>query len=332
LTPFLDLSRSAIEFVPSKRWPIRVQARRSFALNFDRALSGQRLEGTSFADKSVRVWTTPSYSNFWFLLFFATFELLLFEKIKFRYFFGKILFSFWHRAGKRTLNPLQKGDCHMAKIVVQNACILTGDVVEVNGDSMKLKTIEVRQNGSYDSFHTIRTDPAALKGIKVGHKVTLKGRLNRTNEKFSAHIAADPSTIAKVAKSAPYQNLAVVTGTVPFTAHEMPAAMGSGSFINLAIEFMGQIYNGVAFRTMATMYSRVWEKGAQAQLKGRLRERSFVDRNGDEMTSLEIIAEDARQTYIIRRATDNDPFGDYGKVQVGADPADDAQPEAQAAF
>ena len=196
----------------------------------------------------------------------------------------------------------------------RNAVKLVGDVVSIEGTAVKLRTIQTRPSGSYEDIHVLEIPSQELcNGLKPKQKLELFGRLERADEPFSTSIVADIATVKKVGKSAGYENVACIVGTVPFTATlRPPTADGKMGLANLAIETGGKIFNGTAFRALAIVFGTVWTKGSVAQLMGRLRRREFIDANGDERASVEIVAEDQNETRVLKAAVVADPFGDYG--------------------
>lgn len=203
----------------------------------------------------------------------------------------------------------------------QNAIKLVGDVVRVAGTTVTILTKQVRPGGVYEDEHVVEIPDVTLtQDLKPKQKIGLMGYLARGDSAFSTRIIADTATVKKLAKSAGYENMAKLVGKIPMSASMLPAAEGKTGLANLVIEVAGQMFNGVAFRQTAIMLSRAWHKGAIGQLMGRLRRREFIDRNGDIQTSIEVVAEDSAETRILKRAEENDPFGDFGKLGVDAQP------------
>jgi hypothetical protein len=199
----------------------------------------------------------------------------------------------------------------------RNAVKLTGDVLAIEGTTVILETKDV--TGQYADQHRVEIpDQKLVDVLKPKQRITLFGQLDRDPEPFSTRIVADVATVKKVAKSAPYENLALIVGRVPISAVPMLPIEGKQGFINLALEAGGKIFNGVAFFQLATMLGRVWRKNALAQLMGRLRTRKFPDRNGDERISVEIVANDQFETKILKAAESYDPFEGYGDTAAVA--------------
>ena len=205
----------------------------------------------------------------------------------------------------------------------RNAVKLAGDLVSVDEKcrSIVVLTKQTRRSGTYeDRLEVIVPDGKLLAKMKPNQKIKLYGFLDRSDEKFSTQIVADPKMI-KLGKNAgsTYENRAQLVGTVPFSAGMLPSGDGKVSLINLAVEVGGKIFNGVAFRQLATIFDRVWTKRSIAKLDGRIRFRKFVDGEGDTQVSLEIVVEDKAETRILKRASVDDEFGDYGYVYDGDD-------------
>jgi len=197
-------------------------------------------------------------------------------------------------------------------IKLRNAVKLAGDVTKIEGTTVTIKTVQARLSGEYSDEHTVEIpDQSVVNTLKVGKKVLLMGRLERTAGKYSTRVVADVATVTT--KGIPgYINIAVISGQIPMTAQVLPAVDGKVGIANLAIEFAGKIFNGVAFRQLATMYGRVWRRGAVGQLMGRLRQREFIDNNGDTCRAVEIVVEDQYETRVLKPAEAADQFGDYG--------------------
>ena len=203
------------------------------------------------------------------------------------------------------------------KIQKRNAVSLIGDVVsvDVKGRTIVLLTKQSRQSGTYeDLHHVIVPNMAFLKKLKEGQKLRILAQLDRNDEAFSTQIVADPKNISIGKKSDGYDNEAELVGDVPYSAAMLPADEGKISLANLAIEVGGKVFNGVAFRQLATIFDRTWHKGAMARLKGRLRRREFTNNDGDEITAVEIVAEDKALTRVLKSALKEDKFGDFGVV------------------
>jgi hypothetical protein len=247
-------------------------------------------------------------------------------------FFGKLLGAgAGQRCGRtdRARNSVTQLDKEaiMARIQMRNAVRLVGDVMDIDEKTrmIQLLTKQVRQSGTYEDQHRVLVPDAKVLGkLKPGRRIGLMGRLDRSDEKFSTIIVAAPKTIVSAKKSEGYDNICQLVGPVPFSAGMLPADDGKVSLANLAIEVGGKIFNGVAFRQLAAIYDRTWLKGAIGQLMGRLRTREFVDNEGNLQTSIEIVAEDKRETRVLRKAVVEDRFGSFGVIDDSvSDPESD---------
>lgn len=211
-----------------------------------------------------------------------------------------------------------------------NVVKMCGDVLEVSEDVMKLKTIERTFNGNeYEEIHTVYCDNH---GQKKGDRVKFFGSLKTIKSNLGPQtiIDADKTTLAKATKKEKSCNVAKIVGKAPQTFQFFPRAEGKMAFGNLLLltgeETDGaQFHRGVFFGQIAHYFSRMCNRNSIVQMIGRIRNREYVDNDGESRTMLEVIV-DPDQTKVLKRGKVVDEFADYNAKDL--DPA--AKPELQA--
>ena len=204
-----------------------------------------------------------------------------------------------------------------------NRVLLTGDVLSVSGDSMKLRTIAyTKKNDQVQEWPQIHT--VVLNGAKVteGAKIQMIGKLDIFDK--ITKVSMDPASVQKVAKKATdpktgyplYKNIAELKGRLagefqffPRDAiAKKPPMAGFLVAVKDVVSGLDKLFKGVCFDHMAVAWDRVATPNSEITLGGRIRHREY-DENGETKTILEVVGNKAVSK--LSPAEVVDEFADY---------------------
>ena len=201
-----------------------------------------------------------------------------------------------------------------------NANKLSGDVMSISKSGFTLATVNVGAGGTeYTELHSVvlpkKSQPDWL---KEGGRCEFYGALARRLGKTV--IVATADTMTQPTEDDDYVNVAQLIGEICSPYKYYPRSENKMALGILLVTVKKAAYLVKLFDAHAVAWSRFVKRGAEVKIQGMLRNRSYVDNNGDTANMLEIIA-DPDNCKVLKSAEDNDPFAAMKASASGGTPA-----------
>ena len=198
----------------------------------------------------------------------------------------------------------------------QNQAVIQGEVVAKDSDGFTVLTKQTVFSGTYDNKVTFSSD----KTVEIGEKVRIK-----------ASMVFDGSVTKLIplefgTPSDGYVNIGRLVGTTAGALRYLPATENQAALANALVDTGNGLFRVVLFEPHASLWYRLCKRNSEVFCQGRVQHRGYTDRNGDQQSMLELVA-DPDYTRIVSVPKANAEFT-MGFTTAAPGPAPSEAPKA----
>jgi len=198
----------------------------------------------------------------------------------------------------------------------QNQAVIQGEVIAKDSDGFTVLTKQTVFSGTYDNKVTFSSD----KAVEIGEKVRIK-----------ASMVFDGSVTKLIplefgTPTDGYCNIGRLVGTTAGALRYLPATENQAALANALVDTGNGLFRVVLFEPQASLWYRLCKRNSEVFCQGRVQHRGYTDRNGDQQSMLELVA-DPDYTRIVSVPKANAEFA-MGFTTAAPGPAPEETPKA----
>lgn len=164
----------------------------------------------------------------------------------------------------------------------QNQCVLQGEVVAKDSTGFTLMTKQAVFGGKvYENPVKIASD----KAVEIGERLRIKASMS-----FDGTV----TKLVPIEFGVPtdgYVNIGRLVGTTAGALRYLPATDSQQALANALVDTGGGLFRVVLFEPQASLWYRLCKRNSEVFCQGRVQNRKYIDREGDEQSMLELIAD-----------------------------------------
>ena len=163
----------------------------------------------------------------------------------------------------------------------QNACVIQGEVIAKDSDGFTVLTKQTVFSGTYDNKVTFSSD----KAVEIGERVRVK-----------ASMVFDGSVTKLIplefgTPTDGYCNIGRLVGTTAGALRYLPATENQAALANALVDTGNGLFRVVLVEPQASLWYPLCPRNSEVFCQGRIQHRGYTDRNGDQQSMLELVAD-----------------------------------------
>jgi len=202
----------------------------------------------------------------------------------------------------------------------QNACVIQGEVITKDSDGFTVLTKQTVFSGTYDNKVTFSPLNPETRPVEIGERVRIKASMVFDGEKTKL-VPLEFGT-----PSDGYVNIGRLVGTTAGALRYLPATESQAALANALVDTGNGLFRVVLFEPQASLWYRLCKRNSEVFCQGRVQHRGYTDRNGDQQSMLELVA-DPDYTRIVSVPKANAEFA-MGFTTPAPGPAPSEAPKA----
>jgi single-stranded DNA-binding protein len=163
----------------------------------------------------------------------------------------------------------------------QNESVVQGEVVAMDNSGFTVLTKQTVFSGTYDNKVTFSSDRV----VEIGERLRIKAQMVFDGEKTKL-VPIEFGT-----PSDGYVNIGRLVGTTAGALRYLPATESQAALANALVDTGGGLFRVVLFEPQASLWYRLCKRNSEVFCQGRVQHRAYTDRNGDEQSMLELVAD-----------------------------------------
>jgi single-stranded DNA-binding protein len=163
----------------------------------------------------------------------------------------------------------------------QNQAVIQGEVIAKDAQGFTVLTKQTVFSGTYDNKVTFSSD----KAVEIGEKVRIKASMifDGTVTKLVPLEFGTPTE--------GYCNIGRLVGTTAGALRYLPATESQAALANALVDTGNGLFRVVLFEPQASLWYRLCKRNSEVFCQGRIQHRGYTDRNGDQQSMLELVAD-----------------------------------------
>lgn len=163
----------------------------------------------------------------------------------------------------------------------QNQAVIQGEVVAKGSDGFTVLTKQTVFSGTYENKVMLASD----KAVEIGERVRIKATMVFDGEKTKLV----PTEFGTPTEG--YVNIGRLVGTTAGALRYLPATETQAALANALVDTGNGLFRVVLFEPQASLWYRLCKRNSEVFCQGRIQYRGYTDRNGDNQSMLELVAD-----------------------------------------
>ena len=167
----------------------------------------------------------------------------------------------------------------------QNQAVIQGEVVAKDSDGFTVLTKQTVFSGTYDNKVTFSPLNTETRPVEIGERVRIKASMVFDGEK---------TKLVPLEFGTPtdgYVNIGRLVGTTAGALRYLPATESQAALANALVDTGNGLFRVVLFEPQASLWYRLCKRNSEVFCQGRIQHRGYTDRNGDQQSMLEFVAD-----------------------------------------